>query len=40
MRRLNESTLALIEADPFAGQSLEQVLSYSDWLRLQGICGN
>ncbi|QYX56362.1 hypothetical protein K1T73_15090 [Roseovarius sp. SCSIO 43702] len=33
-----ESTLGLIEADPFAGQTLEPVLPDSDWLRLQGIC--
>ena len=34
-----ESTLSLIEADPFAGQSLEPVLDDGDWIRLQGICG-
>ncbi len=33
-----ETTLSLIEADPFAGQSLDPVLPDSDWLRLQGIC--
>lgn len=34
-----ETTLSLIEADPFAGQSLEPVLDDGDWLRLQSICG-
>lgn len=34
-----ETTLALIEADPFAGTLPEPVLSDSDWLRLQAICG-
>jgi len=34
-----ESTLALIEADPFSGRSPEPVLSDGDWVRLQGICG-
>ncbi|MFX0546904.1 hypothetical protein ACEWPL_015290 [Roseovarius sp. S1116L3] len=34
-----ESTLALIEADPFATEAPPPVLSDSDWLRLQGICG-
>jgi hypothetical protein len=34
-----ESTLALIEADPFAGQTPEPLLSDGDWLRLQSICG-
>ncbi len=33
-----ETTLGLIEADPFAGQVTEPVLSDADWLRLQGIC--
>lgn len=34
-----ESTLALIEADPFADGAPEPVLSDADWLRLQAICG-
>ena len=34
-----ESTLALIEADPRAGQPSREVLSDADWLRLQAICG-
>ncbi len=35
-----ETTLPLIEADPFAGDAPDQILSDGDWLRLQGICGN
>ena len=34
-----ETTLGLIEADPFAGTVPEPVISDADWLRLQGICG-
>ncbi len=34
-----ESTLSLIEADPMAGRTLEQVLPDHDWVRLQNICG-
>lgn len=34
-----ESTLGLIEADPLAGRDAIPVLSDSDWLRLQAICG-
>ncbi|HKL06014.1 MAG TPA: hypothetical protein VJ929_09410 [Roseovarius sp.] len=34
-----ETTLALIEADPFANQPPAAILSDGDWLRLQGICG-
>lgn len=34
-----ESTLALIEADPFAAEVPPPLLSDGDWLRLQGICG-
>lgn len=34
-----ETTLSLIEADPFAGQAPQAVLADADWLRLQGICG-
>ncbi|WP_324753476.1 hypothetical protein [Roseovarius sp. Pro17] len=34
-----ESTLALIEADPFADEVPPPILSDGDWLRLQGICG-
>lgn len=34
-----ETTLSLIEADPFVVDLPEPVLSDSDWLRLQSICG-
>ncbi|QGX97871.1 hypothetical protein EI983_06110 [Roseovarius faecimaris] len=34
-----ETTLGLIEADPFAAEAPPPVLSDADWLRLQGICG-
>lgn len=34
-----ESTIGLIEADPFADISPEAVMEDSDWLRLQAICG-
>jgi hypothetical protein len=34
-----ESTLPLIEADPRRQSGSRQVLSDSDWIRLQGICG-
>lgn len=34
-----ETVLALIEADPMAGRSVEPVLPDSEWVRLQGICG-
>ncbi|QFT94032.1 hypothetical protein FIU86_14375 [Roseovarius sp. THAF9] len=34
-----ESTLGLIEADPFASEAPPPILSDADWLRLQGICG-
>jgi hypothetical protein len=34
-----ETTLGLIEADPFVSEVPPAVLSDSDWLRLQGICG-
>lgn len=34
-----ETTLGLIEADPYAGASLPSLLSDADWVRLQGICG-
>jgi hypothetical protein len=34
-----ETTLGLIEADPFAHTASEAVLTDTDWLRLQGICG-
>ncbi|RBI75667.1 hypothetical protein DQW77_04670 [Roseovarius sp. TE539] len=33
-----ESTIALIEADPFAATAPAPVLSDADWLRLQAIC--
>ena len=34
-----ESVLMLIEADPMASKPAQPLLSDSDWLRLQGICG-
>lgn len=34
-----EKTIGLIEADPFATETPPPVLSDSDWLRLQAICG-
>jgi hypothetical protein len=34
-----ETTLGLIEADPFATQAPDPVLKDADWLRLQSICG-
>lgn len=34
-----ETTLPLIEADPYAAQPPAPLLSDGDWLRLQGICG-
>ncbi|MFN3208408.1 MAG: hypothetical protein ACE369_05305 [Roseovarius sp.] len=34
-----ESTLGLIEADPFATEMPPAILSDADWIRLQGICG-
>lgn len=34
-----ETTLPLIEADPFAAASPEPVMNDADWLRLQSICG-
>ncbi len=34
-----ETTLGLIEADPFATGTPEPVLSDANWVRLQGICG-
>ena len=34
-----ETSLGLIEADPFANAVPQPVLSDGDWLRLQGICG-
>lgn len=39
--KTGESTLELIEADPFSGTSEQPapVLNDSDWLRLQAICG-
>ncbi|QDY68541.1 hypothetical protein [Qingshengfaniella alkalisoli] len=33
-----ETTLALIEADPFPAGTPEPLMSDSDWLRLQGVC--
>lgn len=33
-----ETTLALIEADPFRSQSPPELLSDDDWVRLQNIC--
>ncbi|MGK7752301.1 MULTISPECIES: hypothetical protein [unclassified Roseovarius] len=35
-----ESTLGLIEADPFASEAPPPILSDADWIRLQGICGS
>ena len=35
-----ETTISLIEADPFANTVPDPVLSDADWLRLQGICGS
>lgn len=35
-----ETTLGLIEADPFANEAPPAVLSDADWLRLQSICGS
>ncbi|PIE13573.1 MAG: hypothetical protein CSA70_04690 [Rhodobacterales bacterium] len=34
-----ETTLPLIEADPFATSAPDPLISDADWLRLQGICG-
>jgi hypothetical protein len=34
-----ETVLDLIEADPMAGQIAPEILSDSDWISLQGICG-
>lgn len=34
-----ETVLALIEADPMRGQSHAPVLNDSNWVRLQGLCG-
>lgn len=34
-----ETVLGLIEADPMRGQSRPPVLSDSNWVRLQGLCG-
>ncbi len=34
-----ETTLRLIEADPFANTQAPPVLNDADWVRLQGICG-
>ena len=34
-----ETTLGLIEADPFAGQTPPPVMDDANWLRLQAICG-
>ncbi len=34
-----ETTLALIEGDPMAGQDTDPLINDSDWLRLQNICG-
>lgn len=35
-----ESTLALIEADPFKGTSPASILDDNDWVSLQGICSD
>ena len=34
-----ETTLGLIEADPFAAAPPDPLISDADWLRLQNICG-
>jgi hypothetical protein len=34
-----ETTVQLIEADPFAGGGAQQLLTDADWVSLQGICG-
>ena len=34
-----ETVLDLIEADPLAGQIAPEILTDSDWISLQGICG-
>ncbi|UYV36634.1 hypothetical protein N4R57_16770 [Rhodobacteraceae bacterium D3-12] len=34
-----ETTLGLIEADPFASQPADPLITDADWLRLQNICG-
>lgn len=34
-----ETTLALIEGDPMAGQTPAPIMKDADWLRLQAICG-
>ena len=34
-----EATLPLIEADPMRGGDAVEVLADSDWVALQGICG-
>ncbi|KPP88285.1 MAG: hypothetical protein HLUCCO07_16045 [Rhodobacteraceae bacterium HLUCCO07] len=34
-----ETTLGLIEADPFASEAPEPLIPDADWLRLQSICG-
>ncbi len=33
-----ETTLGLIEADPFKGTSPAAILEDNDWVSLQGIC--
>lgn len=38
--RTGETVLDLIEADPLAGQTPPEILSDSDWISLQGICGS
>ena len=35
-----ETTLALIEADPYKGRSPAPILDDNDWISLQGICGD
>jgi len=35
-----ETTLPLIEADPFRNQPYQPLLSDADWINLQGICGS
>lgn len=37
--KTGETTVGLIEADPYAAEAPPALLSDSDWLRLQAICG-
>ena len=35
-----ETTLGLIEADPYLNKPYQPLLSDADWVSLQGICGD